>query len=459
MSMKIKPLSADYLIAIFDIIILLEKYIDTDGQLVTVDSDAETGESQLPESELDFACSLHRRILSGELSIDSSIGQGSNNDDLLSLLTLFYLKKLDVVCDLNCTNKIEDLNKMYWIHEMQASENTPNEITTAITELLTKGYTQVSLLKGWTFITKLFEQKDKEREIELEHFIDVDYETGAIDRVKYAKLFYGRFVTINFLDSRVSRKKIHNYLYAFIKSYIAHFIHQNVDWGKSNVFKWEKQKKMIMSKLVGPTEDYGQEFWLYLDINKTSYSGFAFKKYEALIALAIEQIIQIKEFEIQFVHGKKVLAVKVQVLEFAKNQVLQDVEASDVKLDDPILIVHLDDYGRVYINQQLVATPVSGGDVDVLMSKLLKEKKTELNIKDISEIKAKGKRTIAKIITDLGFRGAVRQLFFPSISDKKLVFRCKIYRKDLENAKITEQHVLDELSQSKKVKVSRKKSK
>ena len=121
--------------------------------------------------------------------------------------------------------------------------------------------------------------------------------------------------------------------------------------------------------------------------------------------------------------------------------------------------MHLDDYGRVFVNNELIATPVSGGDTDVLMRKLLVDQKNELDSKDISDVKGKGKRTIPKIITDLGFIGPVRALFFPAISDKKLVFRRELYLKDLEKAKITVEHVMKELSQSKKIERSRKESK
>jgi len=131
----------------------------------------------------------------------------------------------------------------------------------------------------------------------------------------------------------------------------------------------------------------------------------------------------------------------------------------DAQSKQPLLKMHLDDYGRVFVNNELIATPVSGGDTDVLMRKLLVDQKNELDSKDISDVKGKGKRTIPKIITDLGFIGPVRALFFPAISDKKLVFRRELYLKDLEKAKITVEHVMKELSQSKKIERSRKESK
>ncbi len=131
----------------------------------------------------------------------------------------------------------------------------------------------------------------------------------------------------------------------------------------------------------------------------------------------------------------------------------------ETELEKPIFTMGRDSYGRVFINETLVATPVAGGDTDILMVKLLIDKKDELDLKDIAEIKNGGNRTISKIITDLGFRGSVRNLFFSSISDKKLVFHRQVYSKDLEKGKITQQHVLDQLSQSKKVEVSRKESK
>lgn len=92
--------------------------------------------------------------------------------------------------------------------------------------------------------------------------------------------------------------------------------------------------------------------------------------------------------------------------------------------------------GELFLNGTPYIKPYSGGIADRLMEVLQPgeiPQNKELNEEEIMKVKKGEQKPISKVVTDLGFKGEMREKFFGSISDKKVKFVNPIWIDEPEN--------------------------
>ncbi len=90
--------------------------------------------------------------------------------------------------------------------------------------------------------------------------------------------------------------------------------------------------------------------------------------------------------------------------------------------------------GHLLINERLLIKPTSGSVGDRFAEYILRsDHPCPLIIpkEELTRIRSTDKKEIPKIITDLGFKGDLRTIFFPAVSKNQVTFVNPIYEKDL----------------------------